>query len=34
MINVVAAQYSGPESILTAEVEPYKNEIDFDLTQE
>ena len=34
MINVVAAQYSGPESILTAEAEPYKNEIDFDLTQE
>ena len=34
MINVVGSQYSGPESVLTAEVQPYRNEIDFDLTKE
>jgi len=34
MMNAVGPQYSGPDSILTAEVEPYKNEIDFDLVKE
>lgn len=34
MMNAVGPQYSGPNSILTAEVEPYKNEIDFDLVKE
>ena len=34
MINVVGPQYRGPESILTAEVEPYRNEIDFNLVKE
>ena len=34
MINVVAPQYSGPESILTAEVKPHRNEIDFNLVRE
>ena len=34
MINVVGSQYCGPESILTAEVEPYTNEIDFTLVKE
>jgi len=34
MKNAVGPQYSGPESILTAEVEPHKNEINFDLVNE
>ena len=34
MMNAVGSQYSGPESILTAEVEPLKNEINYDLVKD
>ncbi len=34
MVNAVGPQYSGPESVLTAEVKPHKNEINFDLVNE
>ena len=34
MMNAVGPQYSGPESILSAEVKPHTNEINFDLVNE
>ena len=34
MMNAVGPQYSGPESILSAEVKPHKNEIHFDLVND